>query len=177
MSNAFRRVPCTYLSTSKTLGRMQALRKLFHVLAKFIFIIKTSTKKLFQSDLRKKQCTAPFRVHPEQYSKLRLSEPFQTYLFLFYEKNLSVKNTPKPKINNFLHFKNFCAQKIVAFVVFCLLVFVLLVGFGLICIFVRLKFFVKKTNRFEIVLITSIYYTTIVHPSQLTYQEFICTDL
>ena len=47
-------------------------------------------------------------------------------------------------------------QKIVAFVVFCLLVFVLLVDFGLICVFVRLKsFHKKKLNRLEIVLITS----------------------
>ena len=47
-------------------------------------------------------------------------------------------------------------QKIVAFVVFCLLVFVLLVDFGLICVFVRLKSFHKKRlNRLEIVPITS----------------------
>ena len=47
-------------------------------------------------------------------------------------------------------------QKIVAFVVFCLLVFVLLVDFGLICVFVRLKSFrKKKINRLEIVPITS----------------------
>ena len=51
--------------------------------------------------------------------------------------------------------KFLCARKLVTFVVFCWLVFVLLVGFGLIWVFVRSKSFRKKTNRFEIVLITS----------------------
>ena len=40
-----------------------------------------------------------------------------------------------------------CAQKIVAFVVFCLLIFVLLDGFGLICVFVRQKSFRIKNKQ------------------------------
>ena len=53
--------------------------------------------------------------------------------------------------------KNFlCIQKIVAFVHFCSLIFVLLVGFCLRCVFVRLKSFCKKIiNRLELALITS----------------------
>ena len=35
----------------------------------------------------------------------------------------------------------------------------------------------KKKNRFGIVLITSLYYTTSVYPYQPTYREFICTHL
>ena len=58
--------------------------------------------------------------------------------------------------NNFPSLRCFCARKLVAFVVQCLLVLVLLVGFGLICVFACLKFFPKeKINRFEVVLITS----------------------
>ena len=48
------------------------------------------------------------------------------------------------KITNFLPLRSCCAQKIVAFVVFWSLNFVLLVGDNLICVFVRLKFFRKK---------------------------------
>ena len=51
-----------------------------------------------------------------------------------------------------------CAQKLVAFVVFCSLVFALLVGFGLIYVFVRSGFFSKKKKRkngLKIVLINS----------------------
>ena len=47
----------------------------------------------------------------------------------------------KRKIINFPPLRSFCARKTVAFVVFCSLNFVLLVGFDLICVFVRLKFF------------------------------------
>ena len=68
-------------------------------------------------------------------------------------------NQKKRKINNFPPLRSFCAQKIVAFVVQCLLIFVLLVDFCWIYVFVRLKSFRKnkqnKINRLEIILITS----------------------
>ena len=51
------------------------------------------------------------------------------------------------------HLRCFCAQIIIAFVVFCLLDFIFLVGFGLVYVFVHLKSFRKKKN--EIVLMTS----------------------
>ena len=35
----------------------------------------------------------------------------------------------------------------------------------------------KKINRLEIVLVTSLYYATSVYPYQRTYREFICTHL
>ena len=79
----------------------------------------------------------------------------QFIIFLFYENILSIQKAPKCKTNNFQPLKSFCVRKIVAFVVFCLLVFVLLVGFGLICIFVSSKCFRKKIKWSEIVLITS----------------------
>ena len=50
----------------------------------------------------------------------------------------------KGKLNDFPALRRFCACKTVAFVVFCSLVFVFLVGFGLICVFLCLKFFCKK---------------------------------
>ena len=50
----------------------------------------------------------------------------------------------KRKINSFLPLRKFCARELVAFAAFRSLVFVLLVGFGLICVFVRLNFFCKK---------------------------------
>ena len=61
---------------------------------------------------------------------MRLSGQFPV-CFFFYENNLSVKKALKPKTNNFLPLRSFCAQKIVAFVVFCSLIFVSLVDFGL----------------------------------------------
>ena len=67
---------------------------------------------------------------------MRLSEQ------LFYEKNFDRKKAPKRKTNVDL--------------IFCLLNFILLVGFRLVYIFVRLKSFrKKKINCLEIVLITS----------------------
>ena len=62
---------------------------------------------------------------------LRLSGQFQASLFFFYEEILSVKKAPKRKINNFPPLRNKKKKKIVAFVVFCLIIFVLLVNFGL----------------------------------------------
>ena len=66
------------------------------------------------------------------------------------------KTQIKPKPNNFLSPRSYYVPKIVAFVVFCSLNFILLIGFDLIYIFVRVKSFrKKKRNWFEIVLITS----------------------
>ena len=77
------------------------------------------------------------------------------FIYLFF---LSIKKAPKCKTNNFHPLKKFCAPK----KLFLLLFFVrliLLVGFGLICIFYAQNLFVKKQkkkiNRHEIVLITS----------------------
>ena len=53
----------------------------------------------------------------------------------------------KRKINSFLPLRKFCARELVAFAAFRSLVFVLLVGFGLICVFVRLNFFCKKKKN------------------------------
>ena len=79
---------------------------------------------------------------------------FQVCLLCFYEKILSVQRALKLDLHPH---KNFlCIQKIVAFVHFCSLIFVLLVGFCLRCVFVRLKSFCKKIiNRLEFALITS----------------------
>ena len=49
--------------------------------------------------------------------------------------------------------------------------------FSLDCLFVRAKSFRKKINRLEIVLITSLHYTTDVYPYQPAYREFIGTHL
>ena len=63
----------------------------------------------------------------------------------------------KRKSTNFPPLRSFYAQKIVTFVVFCSLNSILLVDFGLTCIFVHTKNFCKKKkkNCFEIVLIAS----------------------
>ena len=57
---------------------------------------------------------------------------------------MSVEKAPKRKTNNFYPHRRFCERKIVAFVVFRSLVFILLVGFCLICVFVCSKYFRKK---------------------------------
>ena len=53
----------------------------------------------------------------------------------------------KRKINSFLPLRKFCAWELVAFAAFRSLAFVLLVGFGLICLFVPLTFFCKKKKK------------------------------
>ena len=89
---------------------------------------------------------------------LRLLGQFQACLF-FLRKGFERKKAPKPKANDFHSLRSFCAsRKIVASVVFCLLNFILLVGFCLWRVFVRAKCFRKKKqkkSRLEIVLITS----------------------
>ena len=53
----------------------------------------------------------------------------------------------KRKINNFPPLRSFPARKIVAFVGFCSLNFVLSVSFGLIYVFVRSNLFPKRDER------------------------------
>ena len=67
-----------------------------------------------------------------------VSRQFITFL----PKHFECKETP-----NFPPLRSFCAQKAVAFVVFCSLVFVLLVGFGFVYVFARSKFFRKKKKK------------------------------
>ena len=62
----------------------------------------------------------------------------------------------KRQNNCFSRPRRFCAWKIVAYIVFRLLVFLLLLGFGLICVFVSLIFFGRKISRFEILKYTPI---------------------
>ena len=74
----------------------------------------------------------------------------------FHEKILSVKKASNAKQAIFTPLED-CAHKIVAFVVFCSLVFVLLVGFLFVSVFVCAESFrKKKINRFEIISVTSI---------------------
>ena len=95
----------------------------------------------------------------------------------FYEKILSVKKSIKRKTSNFYPLTSLCPQKIVAFVVFCLLFFVLLVGFLFVSVFMCTESFRKKINKFKIISVTSIDYNTDVYPYQSTYREFISTHL
>ena len=77
------------------------------------------------------------------------------FIYLFF---LSIKKAPKCKTNNFHPLKKFCAPKKLLLLLFFVRL-ILLVGFGLICIFYAQNLFVKKQkkkiNRHEIVLITS----------------------
>ena len=57
--------------------------------------------------------------------------------------SIFLRNAKKKK-TGFPPLRRFCARKTVAFVVFSSLVFVLFGGFGLICVFVRLKLFGKR---------------------------------
>ena len=107
---------------------------------------------------------------------LRLSRQFQ-FNFFFTKKVWAKRKEPKCKANDFILLRSFAMQNIV--VVFCLLNFVLLVDFGLIYVFVRLKPFRKKRiNWLEIVLITS--FTILltcppsIHLSNLYFHAFVC---
>ena len=75
--------------------------------------------------------------------------PGQQFQF-FYEKNLSVKKAPIRKTKDFTPPRHFCARIITAFVVFCLLNFILLVGFGLVYVFVHSKSFCKKKTGLKL---------------------------
>ena len=100
-------------------------------------------------------------------------------IFFFYEKILNAQKAPKHKRNDFYPLRSFCGEKIVvAFLVFCSLIFVLLVDFCLICVFVRLTSFLKTKNKQAWNCPNNlIYNTTDVYPHLSTYREFICTHL
>ena len=99
--------------------------------------------------------------------------------FCFFTKKFWVykKLQSKRKTNDFHHLRRFSARKIVAFVVFCLLSFVLLVGFGLWCVFYAQNFLVKKIKLPWNCPDNLIYYTTDVYPYQPIYLEFISIHL
>ena len=98
--------------------------------------------------------------------------------FFFYKKILSVKNTHKQKPTNKTKTSKQKTTEATTFVcgktskgvktVFFILHRVL---------FVHIKSFCLKKNRFEIVSIASIHYTTDVYYPQPTYEEFIHTHL
>ena len=62
----------------------------------------------------------------------------------FYEKNLSVRKALKRKITNFFLLRSFCAQKTVAFVIFCSLFFCFVSLFWFGFPFCALKIFSQK---------------------------------
>ena len=83
----------------------------------------------------------------------------------------------KGKINNFPPVRCFYARKLVAFVVYCLLIFLLLVSLGLIHVFARLKSVLKKDKQAWNCTDNLKYYITDVCPYQPAYGEFICKHL
>ena len=91
---------------------------------------------------------------------MRLLGKFQVCLLFFYEKILNGQKAQKRKTNSFHTLRSFVRAETCSLFISCSLIFVLLVGFGLIYVFVRLKCFGKKRKRLEIVLITS--YTIIL---------------
>ena len=79
---------------------------------------------------------------------MRLSGQFQACLFFFVEKVLSAKKAPKSKTSDFHPLRSFFSHiKNVDFVVFCSLVFVMLVEFCLWVFFHAQKLFIKKINK------------------------------
>ena len=79
---------------------------------------------------------------------LRLSRKIWVCLLFFLGKDFKQKKkAPKDKINDFHPLTCICAQKVAAFVAYCSLIFVSLVGFCLICVFLRLKSFRKKKKK------------------------------
>ena len=77
----------------------------------------------------------------QQYSKMRLSGQLQTSFF-FAKIFRAYKN--ENQTNHSVKSFYVAFLKIVAFFIFCSLNFIFLVGFGLICVFVRTKSFRKK---------------------------------
>ena len=79
------------------------------------------------------------------------------FIYFFLRKNIERWKSTKMQNKRFLPSQKFlCVRKVVAFIVFCSVNFVFLVGFCLWCIFVHSKSFRKnKINRLKIVLIAS----------------------
>ena len=76
-------------------------------------------------------------------------KPVYLFIYFFYEKISHTQKAPKHKTNNFHPLRSLCAQNFVLLVNVCLWVFL--------CV---RNLFAKKINRLEIVLITSIHFTT-----------------
>ena len=68
------------------------------------------------------------------------------YLF-FLRKDLKRIKSTKRKTSDFYPFTSLCSQKIVAFVVFCSLIFVLLMSFLFVSVFIRAESFREKKNK------------------------------
>ena len=75
---------------------------------------------------------------------MRLLGQFRVCLF-FFMKRFRAEESTKTQNKRFPHISAFF--RVVAFVVFCSLIFVLLVDFCLIYVFVRLNFFRKKKKK------------------------------
>ena len=69
---------------------------------------------------------------------------FQASSIFLYEKRLTVKKHQNAKQTTFTILEVLCTQKVVVFITFYSLIFILLVGLGLIYVFVRSKFLRKK---------------------------------
>ena len=123
----------------------------------------------------------PFDIKFDKMSSMitmRLSRQFQVCWF-FYRKVLSVKKATKRKTHDFHPLRSFCALKMLPLLFFVRVFLFCLLIFACEC-FLPSKPFRKKTiNRLEIVLITSLYYTTdvltcskIILKSPLTASEY-----
>ena len=78
---------------------------------------------------------------------IEVMEKISNLFISFYEKISKAQKAPKRKTSDFYPLRSLFAQKTVAFVVFCLLISVLLVGFLFVSVFVRLKSFRKKKKK------------------------------
>ena len=105
----------------------------------------------------------------------RLLGQFQASLFFFYEKSLSVKKHQNAKQTTLTLLEVFVCAKTYSLCYF-LFVFFLLVGFGLIYVFVRSKSIPQNKMAWNC-LNNLICYTTDLYPYQPIYREFICTHL
>ena len=101
-----------------------------------------------------------------------------SFFFFFCKKILSVQKAPKPKTNDFHPLRSFCAsENLLPLLFFVHLFLFLLVGSGLIYLFVHLKSFRKKIiNWLEIVVITSFTILLILVFSKPSTAEFIYTN-
>ena len=93
---------------------------------------------------------------------------------------LTTQKVPKPKTNDFHPLRSFCARKKPLLLLFFVrFFFILLVGFCLISVFVRLRFFrkKKKINRLSIVLIISVHYTSFFYCFRLNIITHKISDL
>ena len=119
-----------FFNKKKRFSQTKRIQKDFHKKKRFSQMILSKNKCVNRGSIG-----GLIGVHVSSIVKWGHQDNFKTDFFFFYEKVSYAQKAPKHKTSNFHLLRSLCAQKTVAFVAFCLLIFVLLVN---VCLWVFL---------------------------------------